>query len=221
MVLLLVAGVWVGVVLFVLTMCRAAARADEQDERAARRLVAASRRSRTIGLVTAATALGTHASPPEAAARTCASPSSGAAPPELAAAVTCRLSALRERRGLQGLQRSHRLAVAARRYSADMADRDFFSHISPEGGRLRDRIARTGYADGCSWHVGEVLAWGEGSRATAQSTVRAWLRSPPHRRVLLDADFLDVGVGVAPGDPVGSDAEPAITVAALLGRRRC
>jgi uncharacterized protein YkwD len=163
-----------------------------------------------------------HSSAPDADARTCASPPSGAPAPQLAAAVGCRISELRARRGLGGLDRSERLAVAARRYSADMADRDFFSHVSPEGGRLRDRITRTGYANaGCAWHVGEVLAWGAGRRATAQSTVRAWSKSPPHRRVLLTSDYDDIGIGVAPGDPVGSSAEPAITVTALLGHRRC
>lgn len=219
---LLLAGGWAVAILLVLAMCRAAARADEQDERAARRLAAASRRSRTIGLVTAATALGAHSAAPDAGASGCASPPSGAPPPQVAAAVSCRIFALRERRGLGGLDPSQRLTVAARRYAADMADRDFFSHVSPEGGRLRDRITRTGYANGrCAWHVGEVLAWGTGSRATARSTVRAWLRSPEHRRVLLGDDFDDVGVGVAAGDPVGSSAEPAITVAALLGHRQC
>jgi uncharacterized protein YkwD len=212
---------WAVLILLVLTMCRSAARADEQDERAARRLVAASRRSRTIGLVTAATALGAHSTAPDARASWCASPPRGSPAPQVAAAVSCRISELRRRRGLSGLDRAPRLGVAARRYAADMAERDFFSHVSPEGGRLRDRIARTGYANGgCAWHVGEVLAWGTGRRATAQSTVRAWMKSPPHRRVLLGADFDDVGVGVAPGDPVGSGAEPAITVTALLGHRR-
>jgi uncharacterized protein YkwD len=220
--IVLIAGGWAVVVLLVLAMCRGASRADEQDERAARRLVAASRRSGTIGLVTAATALGAHSSAPDAAASGCPAPPSGAPPPQLAAAVSCRISGLRERRGLGTLDRSHGLTVAARRYSADMAERDFFSHVSPEGGRLRDRVTRTGYANGrCAWHVGEVLAWGAGSRATAQSTVRAWMRSPAHRRVLLGADFDDVGVGVAPGDPVASGAQPAITVAALLGHRQC
>jgi uncharacterized protein YkwD len=218
---LLLAGAWVVVVLLVLTMCRASSRADEEDERSARRLVEASRRSRTIGLVTAATALGAYSSAPEAGAAGCASPPTGAPTPQVAAAVSCRISALRERHGLGRLDRSPRLTAAARRYSADMAERDFFSHVSPEGGRLRDRITRTGYANGCAWHVGEVLAWGAGSRATAQSTVRAWMRSPAHRRVLLGDDFDDVGVGVAPGDPVGSGAQPAITVAALLGHRHC
>jgi uncharacterized protein YkwD len=221
-VLLLALGGWAFLVLLVLTICRGAARADEQDERAARRLVAASRRSRTIGLVTAATALSAHASAPYARAVGCASPARGSPAPQVAAAVRCRISELRRRHGLGGLDRAPRLAVAARRYAADMAEHDFFSHVSPAGSRLPDRVARTGYANGgCTWHVGEVLAWGTGGRATARSTVRAWMKSPPHRRVLLGADFDDVGVGVAPGDPVGSGTQPAITVVALLGHRHC
>jgi uncharacterized protein YkwD len=223
-VVLLCIGIWAIVVLAVLTVCRAASRADEQNERAARRLAEAGKRSRTIGLVTAATALGAHASSaPSAEARpSCASPPRGSPAPEMVAAVSCRISALRQARGLDGVHRRRGLAVAARHYATDMAVHDFFSHVSPEGSRLRDRITSSGYANGrCAWHVGEVLAWGDGEKATAQATIRAWLHSPPHRRVLLTRGYDDVGVGVAQGDPVGSDVAPAITVAALLGHRRC
>ena len=37
--------------------------------------------------------------------------------------------------------------------------------------------------------------------ATPQATVAAWIASPSHERVLLDADFVEVGVGVALGVP--------------------
>jgi uncharacterized protein YkwD len=220
--ILLLAGIWLVVILFVLAMCRAAAHADEQDERAARRLVSAGQRSGTIGLVTAATALGAHQSAPSAEARTCASSSGGASTAELAAALTCRISAARERHGLDGLHRRKRLAVAARRYADDMATHDFFSHVSPSGARLRDRVDAAHYAGRrCSWHVGEVLAWSSGDNASAEWTVRAWLHSATHRRVLLTRDYDDVGVGVVAGDPVGDDAQRAITVSALLGSKRC
>src|SRR3954452_24060375 len=101
--ILLLVGIWLIVMLFVLAMCRAAARADEQDERAGRRLVSAGQRSGTICLVTAATALAAHQSAPSVVAQTFAVSSSGTSTAVLASALTCRISAARERRGLDGL----------------------------------------------------------------------------------------------------------------------
>jgi len=40
--------------------------------------------------------------------------------------------------------------------------------------------------------------------ATPQATVAAWIASPSHERVLLDLEFVEVGVGVALGVPFGA-----------------
>jgi uncharacterized protein YkwD len=220
---LILAVCWLVMVLLILAVCRAAGRADEQAERAGRHLAEKGRRTRVIGLVTAASALaGTSAAPP-ADARTCAAPAADAPTSELAAAVNCRIAGIRADRDLSRLRHQRRLGAAARRYAADMAERDFFSHVSPEGGRLRDRLIAAGYVDEqCSWHVGEVLAWGSGGDASAGWTVRAWMRSGPHRRILLGSDYDEIGVGVAHGAPVAMPAGvPAITAAAILGRHDC
>jgi uncharacterized protein YkwD len=216
----IVAGAWVILVVLVLASCRAAARADEQDERLARRLIDTGRRGSTVGLVTAASAL---AVPSSGQARACAAPDSGASPAVTETAIVCRVEAIRSDRGLQRLRMAKRLSRAAGSYAEDMAERDFFSHISPEGERLRDRVLRAHWVnEQCAWHVGEVLAWGSGDHATAAWTVRAWMRSADHRRLLVGADFDSIGVGVAAGAPVAiADGTPAITVSALLGTRDC
>jgi uncharacterized protein YkwD len=214
---LILAGCWLLIVVLTLAACRAAGRADEQAERAIHR------RTHAIGVVTAATALAGSCVAPGAGARTCPSPSADAPPPELASAIGCRIADVRAAHDLQRLRSQRQLGLAARRYAADMAQRDFFSHVSPEGARLRDRVIAAGYVDeSCSWHVGEVLAWGDGTDASAGWIVHAWMRSPPHRRILVGADYEEIGIGVAPGAPVQTaDGVPALTAAAVLGRRAC
>ncbi len=80
-------------------------------------------------------------------------------------------------------------------------------------------MQRVGYASGCAWSAGEMLAWGAGGSATPASRVSAWIQSRPHRQILLKRAFRDVGVGVVAGAPDGSAA--AFTYTAELGRRRC
>jgi uncharacterized protein YkwD len=134
--------------------------------------------------------------------------------------MTCVIDAERERRGRAGIHRSRALAKAARVHVRDMISRGYFDHLAPDGTRVADRIKRTGYLDGVrAWRVGEVLAWGQGSAGSPVGTVRGWLRSPPHRAVLLDRAFRDVGIAVMPGAP-SAQVPGAATAVAVFGRRR-
>ncbi|HWI72766.1 MAG TPA: hypothetical protein VNT55_12495 [Baekduia sp.] len=49
--------------------------------------------------------------------------------------------------------------------------------------------------------LGEDLAWGTGRHAAPAWIVRAWMHSPPHRRVMLSTRARVAGVGVADGTP--------------------
>jgi uncharacterized protein YkwD len=139
-----------------------------------------------------------------------------------AAATFCVLNRERTRRHLPRLRDQAALERAGRRYAGAMVRRGFFSHVSPTGSTMLGRLRTVGYAtDDQAWSIGEALAWGVGERATPAATVQSWLASRPHRRLLLDADFRDVGIGVAVGAPVGERADgPAATYAAELGVRR-
>jgi uncharacterized protein YkwD len=144
-----------------------------------------------------------------------ACPSRPDAPPT-AAAIACAISDVRDRHGLGSLDGSPRLAEAGKGHTADMVRREYFSHTTPGGASFVDRIARTGYLRGANgWCVGEVLAYG--SSMTARDVVRAWLDSPPHRRVLLAPAYRRVGVGVRAGLPTGGG--DGVTVAAEFGAR--
>ena len=136
-------------------------------------------------------------------------------------AMLCEIAAVRERRDVRGLRGNAQLDLAAGRHAFDMWERRYFSHVSPGGGDLADRARRSGFAKrGCSWMAGEVLAWGVGSRSTAAGTVRAWMNSPSHRRILISGRYGQVGIGLVAGTPF--DAYPTgLTAAAVLGRRHC
>lgn len=144
-----------------------------------------------------------------------------AAPAVVHEALRCEIAAVRDRRDSRSVRYNADLELAAQRHATDMFERRFFSHVSPGGGDLTDRVRRVGFARaGCDWAVGEVLAWGVGRRSTARGTVRAWLNSPSHRRILVSERYGQVGIGTQLGTPF--DAYPSgVTVAALFGRRDC
>jgi uncharacterized protein YkwD len=129
----------------------------------------------------------------------------------------CVLNHERAHRNLPVLRVNGQLERAAEGHATDMVRRSYFSHVSPGGATMVDRL-RGGYVSaGRRWAVGETLAWGTGSRATPDDIVAAWLASPPHRRVVLGARYRDVGVGVAWGLPFADTA--GATYAAELGAR--
>jgi hypothetical protein len=222
-VILAIALVWSITVGFVLTLLRAAAlgdRADEhrRQERRARRAAEARRRVGRVALVVAALPLvGLNA--PDASARACAGARSapdGSGPD----VVLCLVNAERRSRGLAVLAANGKLARAARHHAANMVARGYFAHTSPGGSTFTARLRHVGYAAGCaSWSAGETIAWGAGGQGTPKSRVAAWLRSDPHRQILLDPAFREVGVGIVAGAPDRSGA--AYTYTAEFGRRRC
>lgn len=121
---------------------------------------------------------------------------------QAAGAVVCLVNAERARHDLRPLDANNDLGRAAERHSQDMVRRAFFSHVTPTGGDLSDRLRRSGYSHGNgAWHGGEALAWGTGTLATPEATVAGWIASPPHHRVLLGRNVRDVGVGVAAAAP--------------------
>jgi len=156
---------------------------------------------------------------PAPAATRCAGAS--AAPSAAAAAarqraVVCEINRVRRRHGLASVERDARLARAASRYAQAMVAGRFFSHTSPGGSTLHDRLRAAGYRGVAA---GETLAWAEGRLAAPRAIVRSWMRSGPHRRVLLGR-YRHVGVGVALGSPFGRAMSGSATYAADFGAAR-
>jgi uncharacterized protein YkwD len=141
------------------------------------------------------------------------SAASAAPEPNMRSALRCLVNVERADHGLPALRSNARLNVAADRHSTDMVARQYFAHVSPEGASVTDRVRQTGYLGGShDWALGEDIGWGTGSASTPASIFRAFMNSPPHRRVILDRDFRQIGVGVASGVPVAGQGAGATFV---------
>lgn len=92
--------------------------------------------------------------------------------------------------GCGPLRADDRLHEAAVAHSEDMAERDYFDHVTPEGVGPGERAERAGYD---SWG-GENIAWGYQS---AEAVVEGWMDSDGHRANILNCDFEAIGVGAA------------------------
>jgi uncharacterized protein YkwD len=87
------------------------------------------------------------------------------------------------------------LAGVARSHSADMAARDYFSHVSPEGLDPFQRAAAAGQTARA-----ENIAAGQ---PTAAGVMDSWMSSPGHRANILNCSLSRLGVGVGHGGSYG------------------
>lgn len=131
------------------------------------------------------------------------------------------MNAVRAARGLHPLTVAPGLRASALSHSRAMLAHGFFAHESPDGTAFSERIKRT-YAPRPSgfWAVGENL-YSSSVQPTAANTVRAWLASPPHRGILLSAQYRDVGIGVVRSTLAGGEFGdlPTWVVTADFGSR--
>lgn len=112
---------------------------------------------------------------------------------QVRAEMLARVNEARKRAGAAPLRSNAHLDLAAQRHAADMLVRGYFAHQSPEGKTVRERARAAGY----DWQaIGENIAEGQFTVAEVMDT---WLHSPGHRRNILDADFKELGVGLALG----------------------
>ncbi len=100
---------------------------------------------------------------------------------------------IRQARGLESLQANEALAKVARTYSQKMAQKDFFSHVDPEGTDPAERVS----AGGLSYQiVAENLFMSTNASNPAPLAVESWMGSPGHRQNLLRSGVTETGVGV-------------------------
>jgi uncharacterized protein YkwD len=134
--------------------------------------------------------------------------------------ILCLVNRERTKRGLSRLRSNGRLDRAARGHSRAMVQRRFFSHDSPGGASVLDRVKRRGYRSSGGLMVGENIAWGSGSYATPAEIVDGWMHSSGHRANILHRAFEEIGVGVALGAPRPVQGQPAATYTTDFGTRR-
>jgi uncharacterized protein YkwD len=97
--------------------------------------------------------------------------------------------------------------VNAARAASGLAALTTSSHLNRSATALAGRLMREGWfghpgtiqAGGGFHSLGEALRLHTGTRPRYRATVRAWLRSPAHRGLVLSPGFTHVGAGIARG----------------------
>jgi uncharacterized protein YkwD len=138
----------------------------------------------------------------------------------LASAIHDLINEERRGHGLAPLQWDQTLAMIALEHSEDMAARDYFDHVSPEGHDFADRYREHGYnldtrigdrvyLGGENLFLGNVVSSYTYDELTgevheyrykdldelARSTVQGWMDSPGHRENIL-TPFTREGIGI-------------------------
>jgi len=99
----------------------------------------------------------------------------------------------RKKAGCSAVRLHAALSRAARKHSAAMARNRRLTHTGADGSSPADRMRAAGYRVGSA---GENVTAGSG---TAEAAVTAWMRSAPHRDILLTCRYTHAGVGRAKG----------------------
>jgi uncharacterized protein YkwD len=106
------------------------------------------------------------------------------------------VNAVRTHHGLPRLAACGRLSLAAGVHSADLADRGLLAHESSDGTPMDLRVRRFLPAANA---VGETIAAVRSRVDAADTVVRLWLSSPPHRAIMLSRSFGRIGIGLRSG----------------------
>ena len=118
--------------------------------------------------------------------------------PQLRRATFCLLNRARVAAGVRPLSRDPDLSRIANRHSKLMVDQDCFEHVCTNERPFPRRLKFSGYLNGAKkWGYAEDL----GYESTPKQMVMRWLGMPYDRRNLLNREYADVGVGLAPGTP--------------------
>jgi uncharacterized protein YkwD len=105
------------------------------------------------------------------------------------------INAQRASAGMPAVTLSSDLAGFAHWRSGDMASRGYFSHTTPEGTSSLQLLSDRGISYSLA---GEILTKNNYDQASAaKEAISSFMQSPPHRSIMLDARYTQVGVGFA------------------------
>lgn len=123
-------------------------------------------------------------------------------------ATLCVVNQVRYAHHLGPFRMNPALRTIAAGQSHDMLTGGYFGDDSLSGLTPLQRVASSPYARGSSrLSVSQNIAWGDAGESTPAAIVATWLRSAPHRAILLAPGFKDVGVGISLGDPWDTDSK--------------
>ena len=111
-------------------------------------------------------------------------------------------NAVRLRNGLPALSWDSDVCVVSRNHSESMSRLNFFSHVTPDGQRLRDRARAAGIQRYSV--LGENIAYNQGYDDPGAFAVERWMLSFKHRANILSPEFRAMAIGsfVAPDGSV-------------------
>jgi uncharacterized protein YkwD len=139
-------------------------------------------------------------------------------------ATMCLMNQVRVAHHLRPLHANRALSRVATGQARDMVRGRYFADQSLSGQSPLTRIMASNYpVRVASVHLltAQNIGWGTGPNATPAGIVRAWMQSPPHRRIILTGAYRDAGVGVALNIPSGvSGGLFGATYAVEFGARR-
>ncbi len=123
--------------------------------------------------------------------------------PVVEAATLCLVNQVRGQNGLPALAPNADLQQSAEQHNNDMVNQDYFAHNGPAGDTPLSRIQATGYLSNSSdsYVIGENIAWGTLNLSTPSAIVNAWVNSPDHLANILNPNYTDSGLAVAPEAP--------------------
>jgi len=109
---------------------------------------------------------------------------------------------VRVQNGLPPLAWDGDVCRMARIHSESMSRRQYFSHVTPEGLRLRDRAREVGILRYVV--LGENIAYNQGYEDPGAFAVERWMASEKHRANILSTEFRAMAIGafVAPDGSV-------------------
>lgn len=102
-------------------------------------------------------------------------------------------NAIRQKAGLPILMRNPALDKSALLKARDMIENNYFAHESPSGISPWEWFKAVNYN---YTFAGENLAM---NFSDAEEAMQAWMQSPTHRANILNANYAEIGVGVAVG----------------------
>ncbi len=124
-------------------------------------------------------------------------------PKELERRIFTLTNDARRRHGLPPLTQDSTLQATARQHSDDMVKRDYFSHTTPDGKNLMDRLKheqpamiRNMSRAGENIYMSSKLDYSD-TATIARLIVDGWMTSPGHRANILNDKYTHLGVGVA------------------------
>lgn len=124
---------------------------------------------------------------------------------QIAFAIHNEVNEVRKLHGLKSLSWSGAIAEIAKKHSQDMSERNYFSHISPEGKDVVDRYEKANFVCARELSNGDVLKGGENLAEVSYPDdligidtriVQSWMDSPSHKKNLLFDGYGTEGIGV-------------------------